>query len=145
MSLFTLATTIQLTTTGTVPHTVVETADAIVEPTANQVTLYHYLDDGDDFRKGEIYRGWDFLYRGWKSHAYDPFDSAGNAELFAAPLNALQVPSRKITTDFTIDVIIVEGDLGFGYGTGISHFGKNILQARSAFDALRRFYLESRK
>ena len=70
MSLFTLSTPIQLTATvGNVPHVITETADLIVAPAANTVSLYHYLDNADDFRKGEIYRGWEFLYRGWKSHA----------------------------------------------------------------------------
>ncbi len=146
MSLFTLATTIQLTGTAAVPFAVTETADLIVAPAASQVCLYHYLADADDFRKGEIYRGWDSLYRGWKSHAYDPFDGVGpNDVMFAAPLNAPMASFRKITTDLTIDVVIISGDLGFAIDASLDIVGKNILQVRSAFDALRRFYLESRK
>jgi hypothetical protein len=146
MSLFTLATTIQLTTAGTVPFTITDTADAIVTPAANQVCLYHYLPDADDFRKGEIYRGWDSLYRGWKSHAYDPFEGVGpNDVLLAMPLNSPYIASRKITTDFDIDVIIVSGDIGFGIDANLDIIGKNILQVRSAFGSLRDYYLEKVK
>ena len=144
MSLFTLTTPIQLAAIGNVPFVVTETADAIVAPAANEVALYVYLADADDFRKGEIYRGFDMLYRGWKSHAYDPFNGVGpNDVLFAVPLNAPYVPFRKITTDFTIDVVILSGDIGFGIAAEQDLVGKNTLQVRSAFDALRNYYLET--
>jgi len=143
MSLYTLTTPIQLSSGANVPFVVTRTNDAIVAPAANEVALYVYLLDADDFRKGEIYRGWDMLYRGWKSHSYDPFDGVGpNDVLLAIPLNAPNIASRKITTDFTIDVVIVAGDIGLGTAAEQDIVGKNILQVRSAFDALRNYYLE---
>jgi len=147
MSLFTISTPIQLSATvGNVPHVITETADVIIAPAANVVALYVYLANADDFRKGEIYRGWDMLYRGWKSHSYDPFDGVGpNDVLLAVPLDAPVIASRKITTDFTIDVVIVEGDIGFGIAAEQDIVGQNTLQVRSAFDALRNYYLETRK
>ena len=143
MSLFTLTTVIQLESTAAVPFVVTRTDDAIVAPADNEVALYVYLADADDFRHGEIYRGFDFLYRGWKSHSYDPFNGVGpNDVLFATPLAAPYVPYRKITTNFTIDSVIVEGDIGFGVSSTLDIVGKNIVQARSAFDYLREYYLE---
>ena len=146
MSLFTLTTPIQLAAIGNVPFVVTKTADAIVAPAANEVALYVYLADAADFRKGEIYRGFDMLYRGWKSHSYDPFDGVGpNDVLLAVPLDAPVIASRKITTDFTIDVVILSGDIGFGIAAEQDLVGQNTLQVRSAFDALRNYYLESSK
>jgi len=146
MSLFTLTTPIQLAAIGNVPFVVTRTADAIVAPAANEVALYVYLADSADFRKGEIYRGFDMLYRGWKSHSYDPFDGVGpNDVLLAVPLDAPVIASRKITTDFTIDVVILSGDIGFGIAAEQDLVGQNTLQVRSAFDALRNYYLESSK
>ena len=143
MSLFTLTTPIQKAAIGNVPFVVTRTDDAIVAPAANEVALYAYLADADDFRKGEIYRGFDMLYRGWKSHSYDPFDGVGpNDVLLAVPLNAPNIASRKITTDFTIDVVIVEGDVGLGIAAEQDIVGKDTLLVRSAFDALRNYYLE---
>ena len=144
MSTFTISTPIQLEAVGNVPFVITETADAIVAPADNVVALYVYIDDAQDFRHGEIYRGWEFCYRGWKNNAYDPFDGVGpNDVLFCTPLDAPYPEYRKITTDFTIDSVIVSGDIGFGISSTLDLVGQNTIQAKNAFNALRDYYLET--
>ena len=144
MSLFTLATEIQLVGNAVRPRVITETA-ALTAPTANQVIVSAYLADADDFRKAEVYRGWDMLYRGWKSFAYDPLPATDDTPNYlGVPIASPNISQRKITTDLTIDVVFVEGDIVFGIGSNLADPKRQILLIRTAFQSLRDFYLESR-
>ena len=140
MSTFTLA--IDIALTDEVTPSVTETA-AITPPTANQITVHAFLLDADDFRKGEIYRGWDMLFRGWKSFGYDPFPgSIDIPDYFAVPLATPTIAARIITTN---EALIIEGMVAIGIGGDLVDTRNRTLLARTAFQDLRNFYLETRK
>ena len=145
MSTFSLVTSIQRVDTLPAALAITETATLAV-PTAEQIVISAYLADADDFRKAEIYRGWQSLYRGWKSHAYDPFAAPTTTEFFTAPLSSPTIALRKISVANVIDVDVLEGEISFGYGENISdRRGENTLLARMAFERLLQYYLETRK
>jgi hypothetical protein len=143
MSVLTLATNVQLTPTTDISITA--SALATTLPLATQVILYSNLADADDFRKAEIYRGWESLYMGWKRVAYDAFDGGAPTvpHYIAADLSS-PIPEYRIYT--TDQALIVEGMVGFGIGADFiaaATVGKNILECRTAFDRLRDYYLEN--
>lgn len=140
MTTLTLATDIRLT--NEVQPSITATA-AVTAPTANQMTVTARLADGDDFRFGEIYRGWDMLYRGWKSFGYDPFPASNSIpDYFAVPLDTPNIAARIITTN---NALILEGMVAIGIGGGLVDDKARILLARSAFDRLRTNFLETRQ
>lgn len=145
MSVFSLSTHVQLLDTVTVNIT--ETAGpTLVAPPTDEFSVYANLLDADDFRKAEIFRGWSFLYRGWKKNAYDPFDgaSAGIPHYLAVPLDAPTIQHRIITTDI---LLITEGYIGIGIGadfTALDTVGQNTLHCRLALERLQQYFKQTR-
>lgn len=121
---------------------VVETAtiDAVGD---DSFAIYADLVAGDLHRRADIFRGWDFLYKGWKSHHYDPFPGSGPpADYFLVALSAMTIANRRITTNLGL---LVEGDIGFGIGANLVNTQNRTVLARTSFDLMRSYYLETRK
>lgn len=125
---------------GNIPAPVVTETATITAPAADAFAVYHDLTGGDLLREGEIYRGWEMLYRGWKSFAYDPFPgSTGIPDYFIVALNSPIIAARRITTDIGL---IVAGDIAFGIGANIVDRKDRTLLARVAFQDLKYFYTQ---
>ena len=126
---------------GNIATPVVTETAVILAPADDAFAVYHDLSGSDLLRKGEIFRGWDMLYRGWKSFAYDPFPGSTDIpDYFAVPLDSPIIASRIITTNIAL---IVAGMVGFGIGGNIVDRKDRTLLAREAFQALRNFYTET--
>ena len=125
---------------GNIATPVVTETATITAPAADAFAVYHDLSGTDLLREGEIYRGWEMLYRGWKSFAYDPFPASMSIpDYFAVPLDSPIIASRIITTDIGL---IVAGMVGFGIGGNIVDRKDRTLLARVAFQDLKYFYTQ---
>ena len=129
-------------TTLAVVGNVTETATIdVVGP--DNFSVYADLVAGDLHRKADMFRGWDFLYKGWKSHAYDPFPaSTVTPDYFIVKFDGPNIANRRITTNLAL---LVEGDIGFGIGANIVDTQNRTVLARTAFDLLRSYFIETRK
>ena len=125
---------------GNIATPVVTETATILAPDADAFAVYHDLAGKDLLREGEIYRGWEMLYRGWKSFAYDPFvGSTDIPDYFAVPLDSPIIASRIITTNIAL---IVAGMVGFGIGGNIVDRKDRTLLARVAFQEMKYFFTE---
>lgn len=149
MAAFTLQIPVQVTATTPTP-VVVETATLDL-PLAGNVAVYGSNIVADEAwnsqRVNEHVTGWKSLYRGWKSHAYAPLGvDTGVPEYLWVPIDAIQIPYRKIAQDFallTTDASTIS-ILGIGIGADFAgNDGSQTVLLRTAFEALWDYYLEN--
>jgi hypothetical protein len=146
MAAFTLE--IPVHTSDIVSVTITETA-SLVEPQAGNVAVYGSDITADEVpnahRKGERVADWRSLFRGWKSHAYEPFGpSVGSNDYLWIPIDNPYIPARKIAQDFallTTDASTIS-ILGIGIDEKFVGKGRGVytLLLRNAFDALQNYY-----